>query len=115
MAKSVARNVISCRAKEAGESSAGCGWEALSDSLGAEMDPSERLISAEVSTATSACSEFAELPDAWRQALVLAGTAGHGVPRYCGTAGGDARAQVKTWLHRARAKLLELMADDEGG
>src|SRR6185503_7335390 len=67
MAKSVARNVISCRRRKLGQSLDGD--EALSDSLGETFDPSERIMSEETTAVMRARIEA--LPDTWRQALVL--------------------------------------------
>ena len=67
MAKSVARNVISCRRRKLGQSLDGD--EALSDSLGEVQDPAERIISEETTSLMRARIEA--LPGSWRQALVL--------------------------------------------
>ena len=52
------------------------------------------------------------LPDSWRQALVLREQQGLAYKDIAEMLGAT-EAQVKTWLHRARARLLALMADDE--
>ena len=108
MAKSVARNVISCRRRKLGSSLDAD--EALSDSLGSEMDPAERMISAE--TTAIMRQRIAELPDAWRQALVLREQQGLAYKEIAELLEAS-EAQVKTWLHRARARLLSLMAGDD--
>jgi RNA polymerase sigma-70 factor, ECF subfamily len=108
MAKSVARNVISCRRRKLGSSLDAD--EALSDSLGAEMDPAERMISAE--TTAIMRQRITELPDAWRQALVLREQQGLSYKEIAELLEAT-EAQVKTWLHRARARLLGLMAEDD--
>jgi RNA polymerase sigma-70 factor (ECF subfamily) len=110
MAKSVARNVISCRRRKLGSSLDAD--EALADSLGSNMDPAERMISAE-STAIMR-QRILELPDAWRQALVLREQQGLAYKEIAELLEAT-EAQVKTWLHRARARLLGQMAEDETG
>ena len=108
MAKSVARNVISCRRRKLGHSLDGD--EALSDSLGQEQDPAERIISAETTALMRARIEA--LPDSWRQALVLREQQELAYKEIADMLGAT-EAQVKTWLHRARARLLAQMAEDE--
>lgn len=108
MAKSVARNVISCRRRKLGSSLDAD--EALSDSLGSEMDPAQRMSSAE--TTTIMRRRIAELPDAWRQALVLREQQELAYKEIAQLLEAT-EAQVKTWLHRARARLLGQMADDD--
>jgi len=108
MAKSVARNVISCRRRKLGQSLDGD--EALSDSLGEEQDPAERIMNEETTAVMRARIEA--LPDSWRQALVLReqqGLAYKDIAEMLAASEG----QVKTWLHRARARLLALMAEDD--
>jgi RNA polymerase sigma-70 factor (ECF subfamily) len=107
MAKSVARNVISCRRRKLGSSLDAD--EALADSLGSEMDPAERMISAE--TTAIMRQRIEELPDTWRQALVLREQQGLAYKEIAELLEAS-EAQVKTWLHRARARLLGLMATD---
>src|SRR5215475_11425710 len=65
MAKSVARNVISCRRRKLGSSLDAD--EAFMESLGAEQDPAERMISAETTALMRGWIET--LPDSSRQAL----------------------------------------------
>jgi RNA polymerase sigma-70 factor (ECF subfamily) len=108
MAKSVARNVISCRRRKLGQSLDAD--EMLSDSLGAEQDPGERIINEE--TTAIMRSRIEALPDSWRQALVLREQQGLPYKEIAETLKAS-EAQVKTWLHRARARLLHLMSDDE--
>jgi RNA polymerase sigma-70 factor (ECF subfamily) len=108
MAKSVARNVISCRRRKLGHSLDAD--EALSDSLGAEQDPAERAVSAETTAIMRARIEA--LPDSWRQALVLREQ--QELPyKEIAEMLSATEAQVKTWLHRARARLLGQMAEDD--
>ena len=108
MAKSVARNVISCRRRKLGQSLDAD--EMLSDSLGAEQDPAERIINQETTAIMRARIEA--LPDTWRQALVLREQQELPYKEIAETLQAS-EAQVKTWLHRARARLLHLMSDDE--
>jgi RNA polymerase sigma-70 factor, ECF subfamily len=108
MAKSVARNVISCRRRKLGQSLDAD--EMLSDSLGEEQDPAERIVNEESTAIMRARIEA--LPDSWRQALVLREQQGMAYKDIAETLSAT-EAQVKTWLHRARARLLNLMADDE--
>src|SRR5256714_1118774 len=65
MAKSVARNVISCRRRKLGQSLDGD--EALSDSLGEYQDPAQRIVNEETTARMRARIEA--LPSSWRQAL----------------------------------------------
>ena len=107
MAKSVARNVISCRRRKLGQSLDGD--EMLMDSLGEEQDPSERIINAE---STRIMRERIEaLPDSWRDALVLREQQEMAYKDIAETLGAS-EAQVKTWLHRARVRLLGQLEDD---
>jgi RNA polymerase sigma factor (sigma-70 family) len=108
MAKSVARNVISCRRRKLGQSLDGD--EALSDSLGEVQDPAERIISEE--TTSLMRSRIEGLPESWRQALVLREQQGLAYKDIAGLMDAS-EAQVKTWLHRARARLLAQMAEDD--
>ena len=108
MAKSVARNVISCRRRKLGQSLDGD--EALSDSLGEEQDPAERIVNEETTALMRARIEA--LPDSWRQALVLREQQGLAYKEIEEMLGAT-EAQVKTWLHRARARLLVQMAEDD--
>jgi RNA polymerase sigma-70 factor, ECF subfamily len=108
MAKSVARNVISCRRRKLGSSLDAD--EAFMESLGAEDDPAERMISAET---TAQMREWISLlPESWRQALVLREQHGMAYKEIAELLEAS-EAQVKTWLHRARARLLKQMADDD--
>jgi RNA polymerase sigma-70 factor (ECF subfamily) len=107
MAKSVARNVISCRRRKLGQSLDGD--EMLMESLGEEQDPSERIINAE---STRIMRERIEaLPDSWRDALVLREQQEMAYKDIAETMGAT-EAQVKTWLHRARVRLLGQLEDD---
>ena len=108
MAKSVARNVISCRRRRLGQSLDGD--DALSDSLGEEQDPAERIMNEETTAVMRARIEA--LPDSWRQALVLREQQGLAYKEIAEMLGAT-EAQVKTWLHRARARLLAQMAEDD--
>jgi RNA polymerase sigma factor (sigma-70 family) len=108
MAKSVARNVISCRRRRLGQSLDGD--EALSDSLGEVQDPAERIISEETTALMRARIEA--LPDTWRQALVLREQQGLAYKDIAELMSAS-EAQVKTWLHRARARLLAQMAEED--
>jgi len=108
MAKSVARNVISCRRRKLGQSLDGD--EALSDSLGELQDPAERIMNEETTSLMRARIEA--LPSSWRQALVLREQQGLAYKDIAELLGAS-EAQVKTWLHRARARLLAQMAEDD--
>jgi len=108
MAKSVARNVISCRRRKLGQSLDGD--EALSDSLGSVQDPAERIINEETTALMRARIEA--LPGSWRQALVLREQQGLAYKDIAELLSAS-EAQVKTWLHRARARLLAQMAEDD--
>ena len=108
MAKSVARNVISCRRRKLGQSLDGD--EALSDSLGENQDPAERIVNEETTALMRARIE--SLPDSWRQALVLREQQELAYKEIAELLSAT-EAQVKTWLHRARARLLALMAEDD--
>jgi len=110
MAKSVARNVISCRRRKLGQSLDGD--EALSDSLGAVQDPAERIMGEEATQLMRARIEA--LPDSWRQALVLREQQGLAYKEIAEMLSAS-EAQVKTWLHRARARLLGQLAEDDQG
>jgi RNA polymerase sigma-70 factor (ECF subfamily) len=108
MAKSVARNVISCRRRRLGQSLEGD--EALSGSLGEVQDPAERILSEEATALMRARIEA--LPDSWRQALVLREQPGLAYKDIADLMKAS-EAQVKTWLHRARARLLGQMAEED--
>ena len=108
MAKSVARNVISCRRRKLGQSLDGD--EALLESLGAEQDPAERIISEE--TTRQMRQRIEALPGSWREALVLREQQGLAY-REIAELLGASEAQVKTWLHRARARLLGQLAEED--
>src|SRR5262245_46953216 len=107
MAKSVARNVISCRRRKLGQSLDGD--EVLMDSLGETMDPSERIISAESTSIMR--KRIEELTDNWRDALVLREQQEMAYKDIAETMKAT-EAQVKTWLHRARVRLLGQLEDD---
>jgi RNA polymerase sigma-70 factor (ECF subfamily) len=106
MAKAVARNVISCRRRKLGRSLEAD--EALAESLGEDMDPARRMMTEE--TTTLMRQRIEELPDAWRQALVLREQQQMPYREIAETLGGT-EAQVKAWLHRARARLASQMND----
>ncbi len=108
MAKSVARNVISCRRRKLGQSLEAD--EALADSLGSDQDPSERIVNEETTRIMRARIEA--LPEAWRETLVLREQQGMAYKDIAELLGAS-EAQVKTWLHRARAKLLGQLAEDD--
>ena len=108
MAKSVARNVISCRRRKLGQSLDGD--EAMFDSLGQEQDPAERIINEE--TTRQMRQRIETLPESWREALVLREQQGMAYKDIADLLGAS-EAQVKTWLHRARARLLALMAEQD--
>jgi len=108
MAKSVARNVISCRRRRLGQSLDGD--DALSDSLGEVHDPAERIMNEETTSVMR--SRIEALPDSWRQALVLREQQELAYKEIAEMLGAT-EAQVKTWLHRARARLLGQMAEDD--
>ena len=110
MAKAVARNVISCRRRKLAQSLDV--EEGLLETLGEEMDPAEASISAE--TTAQMRQRIAGLPDSWRQALVLREQQGMAYRAIAETLNAT-EAQVKTWLHRARARLAGQMAQDEVG
>jgi RNA polymerase sigma-70 factor (ECF subfamily) len=110
MAKSVARNVISCRRRKLGQSLDAD--EVLSESLGEEQNPAERLMGEEATAWMRARIEA--LPDSWRQALVLREQQGLAYKDIAEMLEAT-EAQVKTWLHRARARLLAQMAENEKG
>jgi RNA polymerase sigma-70 factor (ECF subfamily) len=110
MAKSVARNVISCRRRKLGQSLDAD--EALSDSLGEEQDPAQRIMGEEATALMRARIEA--LPDSWRQALVLREQQGLAYKDIADMLQAT-EAQVKTWLHRARARLLGQLAEDDKG
>jgi RNA polymerase sigma factor (sigma-70 family) len=109
MAKAVARNVISCRRRKLGQSlDADDG--AMLEMLGAENDPAERAMTAE--TMQQMRDRIAALPDGWRAALVLREQQGMAYKDIAESLQAT-EAQIKTWLHRARARLLQQMEDDE--
>ncbi len=102
MAKAVSRNVISCRRRKTGQSLDAD--DGLYDGLGTENDPSEAPQTAE--TTELVRRHIAELPDSWREALVLREQQGMGY-REISEVLGATESQVKTWLYRARAKLAK--------
>jgi len=108
MAKAVARNVISCRRRKLGQSLDL--EDGLAESLGEDCDPAQAAISAE--TAEQMRQRIAELPDAWREALVLREQQGMAYRDIAQTLEAT-EAQVKTWLHRARTRLAGQIAQDE--
>ncbi len=74
------------------------------------MIPRERIMNEESTAIIRARIEA--LPDSWRQALVLREQQGLPYKEIAETLEAT-EAQVKTWLHRARARLLNRMADDD--
>ena len=104
MAKSVARNVISCRRRKLGQSLDG-DEARFSDSLGEVQDPSERIMNEETTAVMRARIEA--LPDSWRQALVLREQQGLAYKEIAEMLGAS-EAQVKTWLHRMLGKVARL-------
>jgi RNA polymerase sigma-70 factor (ECF subfamily) len=107
MAKSVARNVISCRRRKLGQSLDGD--EVLMDSLGESVDPSERIVNAESTQIMR--KRIEELPESWRDALVLREQQEMAY-KDIAEAMNATEAQVKTWLHRARVRLMGQLEDD---
>ena len=108
MAKAVARNVISCRRRKIGQSLDGD--EGLLDTLGETQDPAEAAINAETTAVMR--SRIAALPDHWREALVLREQQEMAYKDIAEMLQAS-EAQVKTWLHRARARLAGQLAQDE--
>ena len=108
MAKAVARNVISCRRRKTGQSLDAD--EGLRDSLGETMDPAGAAIHAE--TTAMLRQRIEALPPKWRSALVLREQQGLAYKEIAEMLQAT-EAQVKTWLHRARARLAGQLSDDE--
>jgi RNA polymerase sigma-70 factor (ECF subfamily) len=108
MAKAVARNVISCRRRKLGQSLDV--EDGLLETLGEEMDPAEASITAESTELMR--KRIEELPPSWREALVLREQQEMAYRDIALTLGAT-EAQVKTWLHRARARLAGQLAGDE--
>jgi len=108
MAKSVARNVISCRRRKLGQSLDAD--EGLMESLGEEQDPAAASINAE--TTARMRERIEALPDAWRDALVLREQQELAYKEIAEMLQAS-EAQVKTWLHRARTRLASQMAEDD--
>lgn len=111
MAKAVARNVISCRRRRIGASLDA--EDALRESLGEENDPAQATMSEEAIVQLRGFIE--QLPDNWRAALVLREQQGLAYRDIAETLEAT-EAQVKTWLHRARARLsVQLRAAEQIG
>jgi RNA polymerase sigma-70 factor (ECF subfamily) len=110
MAKAVARNVISCRRRKLGQSLDVD--DGLLETLGEEMDPAEASMTAESTQLMR--KRIEELPPSWREALVLREQQGMAYRDIALTLGAT-EAQVKTWLHRARARLAGQLAGDDAG
>ena len=108
MAKSVARNVISCRRRKLGSSLDAD--EALMDNLGAEQDPSERMQRTENTEVMR--KRIEALPADWRSALVLREQQEMSYKDIAETLHAS-EAQIKTWLHRARARLLGQLREED--
>lgn len=107
MAKSVARNVISCRRRKIGKSIDAD--EAFMDNLGADMDPAAAAMHAE--TTAQFRERIEALPEHWRSALVLREQQELSYKEIAELLQAS-EAQIKTWLHRARARLAgELMPE----
>jgi RNA polymerase sigma factor (sigma-70 family) len=106
MAKAVARNVISCQRRKIGTSLEAD--PALSDGLGAENDPATVPLTAE--TIETVRRHIAMLPPAWRQALLLREQQELGY-RQIAEMLDATESQVKTWLHRARARLTDSLRE----
>jgi RNA polymerase sigma-70 factor (ECF subfamily) len=112
MAKSVARNVISCRRRKLGKSldledSEGA---AMMDMLGEDCDPAEAYMTAESSDQLRRSIEA--LPENWSLAQVLLEQQEMAY-RDIATTLQATETQVKTWLHRARARLAANMREDD--
>lgn len=110
MAKAVARNVISCRRRKLGSSLDAD--EDYADHMGEAQDPAERVMGEEAAALMRA--RIDALPHNWREALVLREQQEMAYKDIAETLNAT-EAQVKTWLHRARAKLLGQIEDDETG
>ena len=109
MAKAVARNVISCRRRKLGQS-LDADEGSMLEQLGEERDPAAATIHAE--TTAILRKRIEALPADWREALVLREQQGMAYKDIATTLSAS-EAQVKTWLHRARAKLAGQMAEDD--
>jgi RNA polymerase sigma-70 factor (ECF subfamily) len=108
MAKAVARNVISCRRRKVGQTLDGD--DGLMENLGQDMDPAEASVHAE--TTAILRQRIDALPENWRKALILREQQELAYKEIADMLSAT-EAQVKTWLHRARARLAGQMQADE--
>ncbi len=106
MAKAVSRNVISCRRRKLGQSLDADA--AMMDSLGEDQDPATIPMTREAIDMVR--QYMAGLPDNWRQAMVLREQQDMGY-REIAEVMNATEAQVKTWLHRGRLRLGELLRE----
>ncbi len=106
MAKAVSRNVISCRRRKLGQSLDAD--PATMDSLGDEQDPATIPMTREAIEMVR--RYMAGLPANWREAMVLREQQEMGY-REIAEMMQATEAQVKTWLHRGRTRLAELLRE----
>ncbi len=106
MAKAVARNVISCRRRKLGQSLDAD--PAAMDSLGEDQDPAIIPMTREVIEMVQ--RYMASLPANWREAMVLREQQEMGYREIADTMRAT-EAQVKTWLHRGRSRLAQLLRE----
>ncbi len=106
MAKSVARNVISCRRRKLGKSLDAD--PATLESMGENNDPATVPMTREVIELVR--KHMAALPHNWREAMVLREQQELGY-REIADVMGATESQVKTWLHRGRLRLGELLRE----
>ncbi len=106
MAKAVSRNVISCRRRKLGQSLDAD--PATMDSLGDEQDPATIPMTREVIEMVR--RYMAGLPANWREAMILREQQEMGY-REIAEMMQATEAQVKTWLHRGRTRLAELLRE----
>ncbi|MEI7767054.1 MAG: sigma-70 family RNA polymerase sigma factor [Phycisphaerae bacterium] len=106
MARAVARNVVSCRRRRTGRTLEAD--EADQDIVAESLDPGSKMELAETTEVMRARIEA--LPENWRAALVLREQQEMAYKDIATTLAAT-EAQVKTWLHRARARLLEQCED----
>ena len=101
MAKSVARNVISCRRRKLGQSLDAD--DGLLERLGEDVDPAEATISAG-DHRTDAAAHRGIARDAWASDALLMLREQQGMAyKDIAESLHATEAQIKTWLHRARA------------
>jgi len=106
MARAVSRNVISCRRRKLGQSLDAD--PATMDALGADQDPATIPMTREVIEMVQ--RYMASLPASWREAMVLREQQELGY-REIAEVMNATEAQVKTWLHRGRARLGEMLRE----